>query len=462
MAEVGLLPFARVALQVATQVLLPYRTRFSKHQFTQPQLLAVLCLMRYEDWTFREAEVRLREHHELRAVLQLPAVPDYTTLYRFLRRLEDDTVDRGLHETVRRLRRRRRRAVSAAIDGTGLSDTSVSTFFLRRLEQHAHGAKPRRPWLKWLIVVDVQQQILLAQRARQGPGCDARALPGLLDVAARGAPLGVVLADAELDSEANHQHIRQRLGAKSIIPARRRGVPNGAIRNQMFRAFPKKPYRQRAKIESIFSAVKRKLSSRAPGRSLATQIRQALLLGLAYNLYRLRHPFAHRGCQQSPPLMNLPASVANKELTGSLSPLAATLTKNRGWGVLWLTNSLQALTGEKCICKSLVFYSLRTLPSSVSCKSFACHSYENCRVCTNNSHFGTRWLPRAVPGLSPTSHQSRFFPCYTIRFILGEPHADPRRRLETALRVHLFREPAQTHACRRSLCPRLRPQSQRR
>ena len=133
----------------------------------------------------------------------------------------------------------------------------------------------------------------------RGPGCDARALPGLLDVAARGAPLGVVLADAEFDSEANHQHIRQRLGAKSIIPARRRGVPNGAIRNQMFRAFPKKPYRQRAKIESIFSAVKRKLSSRAPGRSLATQIRQALLLGLAYNLYRLRHRFPQRGCQQS-------------------------------------------------------------------------------------------------------------------------------------------------------------------
>jgi len=39
--------------------------------------------------------------------------------------------------------------------------------------------------------------------------------------------------------------------------------------------------------------VKRKLSSRAPGRSLAIQIRQALLLGLAYNLYRLRHPNPH-------------------------------------------------------------------------------------------------------------------------------------------------------------------------
>src|SRR5207245_9787620 len=61
-----------------------------------------------------------------------------------------------------------------ALPISGLSDTSVSTFFHRRLEQHAHGPRPRRPWLKWLIVVDVRQQILLAQRARQGPGCDAR------------------------------------------------------------------------------------------------------------------------------------------------------------------------------------------------------------------------------------------------------------------------------------------------
>ena len=50
MAEVGLLVFARTALDVGRAVLPPYRTRFSKHQFTQPQLLAILCLMRYAEW----------------------------------------------------------------------------------------------------------------------------------------------------------------------------------------------------------------------------------------------------------------------------------------------------------------------------------------------------------------------------------------------------------------------------
>jgi hypothetical protein len=59
MAEVGLVRFAQVAREVAETVLLTYRSKYSKDLFAQPSLLAILCPMRYEDWTFREAEVRL-------------------------------------------------------------------------------------------------------------------------------------------------------------------------------------------------------------------------------------------------------------------------------------------------------------------------------------------------------------------------------------------------------------------
>jgi len=183
------------------------------------------------------------------------------------------------------------------LDGkvAGCPPQAVSTYFIRRSEQQ-QGGKPRyRHYLKWLVVVDVKQQVVLAQQARQGPWVDTRALPGLVDAAVRRAPLRVVLADAEFDSEANHQHIRQRCSAQSIIPAQpRRGIPRGTLRRQMYRAFPQKEYGQRAKVETVFSVVKRKLSSRAPGRSLRSQIRQALLLGLTYNLYRLRHPYIRR------------------------------------------------------------------------------------------------------------------------------------------------------------------------
>jgi hypothetical protein len=145
MPEIGLLPFARVALQVASAVLPARRSRFSKRQFTQPQLLAILCLMRY---------------------------------------------------------------------GTGLSPHGVSAYFIRRVEQHAGGKTRYRHYLKWMVTADVDRQIILSQRARQGPRCDAPALPGLLDAARRVRPSGLVLADAEFDSEANHQHSRDPGGSQ--------------------------------------------------------------------------------------------------------------------------------------------------------------------------------------------------------------------------------------------------------
>src|SRR2546426_10101865 len=48
-----------------------------------------------------------------------------------------------------------------------------------------------------------------------------------------------------------------------------------------------------------------------------------------------------------------------------------------------------------------VFNSLRTLSFSVFSKSFACHSYENSRVCTNNSQSGTPYelAPSKAEGL---------------------------------------------------------------
>ena len=292
MPEIGLLPFARVALDVASAVLPPYRSRFSKHQFTQPQLLAVLCLMRYEDWTFRETEVRLREHRELRETLKLSSVPDYTTLYRFLQRLDDQTIDRVLGEAARRFKspkRRARRRARVAVDGTGLSHNAASTFFIRRIEQRPRGMTRWSYWLKWLIVTDLDKLIILAQRGRQAPWCDCRSLPDLVDAASGVSPIGLVLADAEFDTEQNHRHIRERLGAHSIIPATRGRSSRVGIRGQMRRHFPQKTYRQRAKVETVFSIIKRKLSARAPGRSLSMQKRQASLLGLTYNLYRLRH-----------------------------------------------------------------------------------------------------------------------------------------------------------------------------
>ena len=169
MAEVGLVRFAEVALGVAEAVLPDYRTKFSKHVFTQPQLLAILCLMRYEDWTLRKAEVRLAEHSELRSTLGLCKAPDHTTLYRFMRRLDEQTLLAVLNETVRRMpaskQARREPLATVAVDATGLAPGAISTFYVQRTQNRDGKPMPWRRWLKWLILIDTQRQLVLAQEA---------------------------------------------------------------------------------------------------------------------------------------------------------------------------------------------------------------------------------------------------------------------------------------------------------
>jgi hypothetical protein len=289
MAEIGLIHFAKCALAIATKVLPLYRSKYSKHTFSQPQLLAILCLMRYEDWTFRETEVRLQEHVELRKALGLKQVPDYTTFYRFMRRLDPELIQLALQEAALQTMKDKptKRAVFA-VDATGLAPGAISTFFINRKRDRGEGL-PWRYWLKWVVVVETKHQLLLAQIAKRGPYNDCALLRPLLDIAHSVMPASLVLADAEFDSERNHKHIREVHQMQSIIPAKRgkKTWHLKGIRAQMKNNFPAKKYSQRNLIETVFSAVKRKLSTRAPGRSLATQAMQALILGLAYNLYKL-------------------------------------------------------------------------------------------------------------------------------------------------------------------------------
>ena len=185
-----------------------------------------------------------------------------------------------------------------ALSGTSPSAVSigvwaVSTFFVRRLHHHGQKPLPWRYWLKWVVVVDLHRQCVLAQMARRGPWKDCASLPAVVQTASQQTRIGLVLADAEFDSERNHTYNRQRLRAQSVIPAKR-GKKTWRVRGvraEMRRAVPRRLFRHRALIESVFSSVKRKLSARAPGRLLPMQQRQALLLGLSFNLYRLRHRY---------------------------------------------------------------------------------------------------------------------------------------------------------------------------
>jgi Transposase DDE domain len=174
------------------------------------------------------------------------------------------------------------------VDATGLAPGAISTFFVKRAKDRGEGFTWRQ-WGKWTMAVALDRHCIVAQTAHRGPYHDSATLRPLIDATHHRVPIVLVLADAEFDRERYHQHICQVLRARSLIPAKRDGADwrLQGVRAQMRQKFPEHLDHRRALIESLISAVKRKLSARAPGRSLQTQCLQALLLGLAYNIYGL-------------------------------------------------------------------------------------------------------------------------------------------------------------------------------
>lgn len=75
-----------------------------------------------------------------------------------------------------------------------------------------------------------------------------------MSAAHEGTPAGLVLADAEFDGGRNHRHVRDVLGADSVIPAKggKADWKIKGVRAQMRRRFPRRRYSQRTQVESVF------------------------------------------------------------------------------------------------------------------------------------------------------------------------------------------------------------------
>ena len=83
---------AREALRVGRSGLPAYSSRYSRQDYTQPQLFALLALKQFLRTDYRGVVTLLAEWTELREALELRKVPHYSTLCYAQRRLfEDDS-----------------------------------------------------------------------------------------------------------------------------------------------------------------------------------------------------------------------------------------------------------------------------------------------------------------------------------------------------------------------------------
>lgn len=78
-----------------------------------------------------------------------------------------------------------------------------------------------RHWLKWAADANGDQQFLLTQIARRGPWKYCANSLLVVGPASERTRIGLVLDDAEFDSEKDQSYIRLQIGAQSVIPAKR-------------------------------------------------------------------------------------------------------------------------------------------------------------------------------------------------------------------------------------------------
>jgi Transposase DDE domain/Transposase domain (DUF772) len=290
-----LLHFARLALAVARGCVPLRLTKFAHPTYAPASLLAALLLREHMRLTYRSLEDLLRLSGRLRRLFGLRIVPDHSTLWWFARRhLSPGLLAAALGETVRRSRRGRPRAHQIALDSTGLWLSYTSWYFAWRAKRD----RGQRGWLKWALALWVEPQMLVAQPVRPGPCGDFGDLIPLASAAAAAVPFDQLVADAGYDSEANHRFCREELGADSLIPAKKRRsvkvVATTPYRQEM-RCLLGAPgdeaartaYRQRWKVETVMSVVKRRCGEALTARLEPTQQGQALLRGVAHNVQRL-------------------------------------------------------------------------------------------------------------------------------------------------------------------------------
>ena len=72
---------ARAALATGQEALPTYASKFSRKDFTLPQLFAILVLRKFFRTDYRGMVAMLAEWSDLRRVLKLPKVPNYSTLW---------------------------------------------------------------------------------------------------------------------------------------------------------------------------------------------------------------------------------------------------------------------------------------------------------------------------------------------------------------------------------------------
>ena len=320
----------QMAHAVACQSLPIYSNRFSRQDFTLPQLFACLVVKEMLKRSYRSAEALLRDSQPWLDDIGMSHAPDHSTLQRvskFL--LKELKIDRLLDVSVKWADEAGMLDLEhhpLAIDSTTFDSHHVSRHYERRCKEtrkrikagaevgdaekfeksrktkRSSRSKTRSKTVRGLpklgIAIATKSHLICSMWTGTGMGGDQPHFePLVLDTWRRvSARTFTVAGDAVYDSEPNHQIARQDMGLKSLIPpesGRPRkdgGPPGGRWRRVMKRLFATKESRRRSgytsrwQVETGNSMMKRNQGDALAGRTAPSRKRDMRLRVITHNM----------------------------------------------------------------------------------------------------------------------------------------------------------------------------------
>jgi hypothetical protein len=292
----------RAAFCLARGVLPKYFSKFSRHDFTLPQLFACLVVKEHQRKTYRDVEALLRDAPHWCRDIGMKKVPDHNTLCRAFHALN---LQRRWGKLLDRLAQwlgiARQLGMIVALDSSLYEPRYRSRHYEGRCRHYAsqkHSANTRRSRTarqcpKLSIGVCTRSHLILSTLVRTGMGSDNPDFaPLLLDACKRNPRVRTVLADAGYDSELNHRIAREDLRVRSLIktgigkPSNRppRGYYRCIMSKKLRGSQRGKSYGQRAQAETVNSMLKRNMGDALRARSPKARRNEQLLRVLAHNI----------------------------------------------------------------------------------------------------------------------------------------------------------------------------------
>lgn len=302
---------------VLARISLPdYSSRFSRRDFTLPQLFACLVLKDMLRRSYRGIEALLRDTPEWTAGIGMSKVPDHNTLQRAARLLlSEGRVKKLLDTMVRQAERTRLLKLSkkpAGVDSTTFDSHHVSRHYERRCHETRRRMKAKdrekgrkstrsgtvKAMPKLAVGVATNCHLVLSCWTGTGAGADDPHFEPLVFQAwkrVRASGFRVV-CDAGYDSEEIHELARRDMGLLTFIPPLRGrprkdgGPPGGRWRGRMKRQLATSEsrrgcgYTQRWQVETVYSMIKRNQGSALAGRSAESRKRDMRLRVLTHNV----------------------------------------------------------------------------------------------------------------------------------------------------------------------------------